>query len=190
MLSNNSSLLLPLKPLPLPQAMLLLLPRRRLLHLRHKGNCTNNPNVQSIVLCVASSHSKRVSYVGSMDGREGVSCRRIRLVCYIFSDHDNDVVEMMQNIVTRTRGTSRLSSSHRIPLPASLRLHPHILALLLTNLLLLFALLLHSHIRLSEDLQRHSAQLRFVPCDGWVFEDAIADFAQDGFDLEFRALCR
>lgn len=86
--------------------------------------------------------------------------------------------------------TSRLPRPHRIPLSTSLRLHPYILALFLANLLLLLALLLHSHIRLSEDLKRYSAQLCFVPCDGWVFEDAIADFAQDGLDLEFRALCR
>lgn len=107
-------------------------------------------------------------------------------VCYIFSSHDNDVGETMQNVGTRR--TSRLSSPHRVPLPTVLRLHPHILALFLTNLLLLLTLLLHRHIRLPEDLQRYGAQLRLVPCDGWIFEDAVADFAQDGLDFEFRAL--
>ena len=72
-------------------------------------------------------------------------------------------------------------------MPAILRLHLHILALLACGVILL--VLTHGHVRLAENLQGNGAQLRGVAPDGGVFEDTVAGVAKDGLDFEFRALC-
>ena len=76
----------------------------------------------------------------------------------------------------------------RVPLPAVLRLHLHILALLACRVILL--VLAHGHVRLAEDLQGNGAQLCGVAPNRRVFEDAVAGVAKDGLDLELRTLFR
>lgn len=68
-----------------------------------------------------------------------------------------------------------------IPRPTLLRLNPNILAIVPPCHP--SPILLHSHVRLTQDLQRHCAQGSFVAGDGGVFEDSFACFAQDGFNF-------